>query len=120
MNRLVSYKRGFAQALESLGSVVETRLVYESPVAKGCLRVPVAVEVRRGTTWFFAAIPELEIVEEGHTPDAAVKNCLETLFVLLRSYASTPPKKLSRGARAHWKHLQAVAQLTDDGRHRKT
>lgn len=77
------------------------------------------VEVRRGAEWFLAAIPELEIVEEGRTPDAAVKNCLETLFELLRSYARTPPQELSPKARAHWKRLQAVAQLGNNERHRK-
>ncbi|MCS6903524.1 MAG: hypothetical protein NZO41_04535 [Candidatus Bipolaricaulota bacterium] len=110
---------GFAQALNSLGSLVETRWVYESPVMLGRLQRPVMVEVRRGAEWFFAAIPELEIVEEGHTPDAAVKHCLETLFELLRSYARTPPQELSRKARAHWRRLQTLAQLGNDGHHRK-
>jgi hypothetical protein len=59
------------------------------------------------------------IVEEGRTPEAAVKRCLETLFELMRSYTNTPPQELSQQAHAHWRQLQAVAQLTRNGRHRK-
>lgn len=109
--------RDFAKALQELGPLVETRLVYESPTAKGRLKAPLEVEVRRGREWFFAVIPHLEIIEEGHTPDDAVTRCFETLFAVIESYAYTSPQQLSQDARDHWKQLQAVAELMNDGCH---
>lgn len=106
--------KDFAASLEDLGRVVEAQTLYESPTPKGRLRAPVTVEVRRGKEWFFAAIPELEMVEEGRTPDAAVTNCLETLFEVMASYASTPAEQLSEGARAHWERLQAVGEVEEE------
>jgi hypothetical protein len=111
--------REFIQSLADLGPLVETRVLYESPVPQGRLQAPLLVEVRRSASWFFAALPALGIVEEGRTPEAAVKRCLETLFELLRSYTNTPPQELSQQAHAHWRQLQAVARLTRNGRHRK-
>lgn len=112
--------REFSKSLADLGQLVETRVLYESPVPQGRLKAPLTLEVRRGSTWFFAALPELGIVEEGRTPDAAVKRCVETLFEVIRSYAHIPPQELSRQAYAHWRQLQAVAQLTNNGCHRET
>jgi hypothetical protein len=107
----------FAKSSEELGPLVETRLVYESPTAKGHLRTPLPVEVRRGRKWFFAVIPRLEIVEEGRTPDDAVTRCFETLFEIMKSYAHMSSQQLSQDARDHWKRLQAVAELINDGCH---
>ena len=112
--------KSFAKTLEELGPLLETRLIYESPTAKGRLKAPLAVEVRRGQDWFFAVIPHLEIIEEGHTPDDAVVRCFETLFEVMRSYAHTAPQQLSPDARTHWKQLQAVAELMNDGCHPTT
>ncbi|MBI1741606.1 hypothetical protein HYR54_00885 [Candidatus Acetothermia bacterium] len=112
--------KAFAESLHELGPLVETRLLYQSPTSKGKLRTPITVEVHRGREWFFAAVPELEILEEGETPDAAVKHCLETLFEIMDSYANTPLQDLSEDARAHWKRLKTVAELTKvNGRHSK-
>ncbi len=106
----------FMESLEDLGDLIERRVVYPAQTPKGRLLTPVTIEIRHGKKYFFASIAKLEIVEEGETSEAAVKNCLDTLFQVLKSYENTPSEQLSKGASAHWKRLQVVA-ASSHGRH---
>jgi hypothetical protein len=91
-----------------LGVLVEERVVYEAPSLCWRLRSPLKVYLWRGEEWFFAEIKELELFEEGRTPEQAVANCFETLFEVYVSYRSTKASQLSKGANQFLHRLESV------------
>jgi len=91
-----------------LGVLVEEQVVYELPSPRWRLRSPLKVYLWRGEEWFFAEIEELELVEEGRTPEQAMANCFETLFEVYVSYRSTKASQLSKGAKEFLHRLESV------------